>query len=81
MIKGKLRVFRYGNSKAMRIFKSLNTVEEPTAVAENLMLVDPMGEVPETVLASWLAEIEDRRLEWIKEKRAKRNQKALIGGD
>jgi len=59
------RIFKYGNSKGLRIPKDLANVDYATLAAENLILADPTGEIPSSKLAEWLKEIEMKRISWI----------------
>lgn len=77
MIKDTFRIFRYGNSLGMRLPKNLNHSEYATGAVENLILADPTGEVPEKVLKQWLEEVEDKRIDYLKERRVRREQLGL----
>lgn len=78
MIRIKLRIFRYGNSLGMRLPKNLDHSEYATAVAENLVLADPTGKIPEKVLEEWLEKVEDTRIDWLKEQGSKKNQLKIL---
>ena len=62
----------------MRISKELDHSDYATSAAENLILADPTGEIPEEVLEEWLEEIEDKRLDYLKDKKLKKNQLKIL---
>jgi len=78
MIKSNLRIFKYGNSLGMRIPKDLDHSEYATSAAENLILADPTGEIPEDVLEEWLNEVEDKRIDYLKDERSKGEQLRIL---
>jgi len=78
MIRAKLRIFKYGNSLGMRLPKNLDHSEYATCVAENLILADPTGKIPEEVLEGWLNEIEDKRIDYLKNSKSKKKQLRIL---
>jgi len=78
MIRTKPRIFKYGNSLGMRLPKNLDHSEYATCVAENLILADPTGGIPEEVLEGWLNEIEDKRIDFLKDRKSKRKQLKIL---
>ena len=78
MVTSVLKIFRYGNSLGMRLPKDLQVSDFGTSASENLVLADPMGEVPGEVLAKWLEEIEDKRIDWLSSKKARKNQLKIL---
>jgi len=73
-----VRIFKYGNSLGMRISKELDHSDYATSAAENLILADPTGEIPEEVLGDWLDEIEDKRLDYLKDEKSRKNQLKIL---
>ncbi len=57
MLKDRRRVVQVGNSVAVTIPSSLEKGKEATLAANRIMVVDPMGEIPEDDLFQFLRDV------------------------
>jgi len=65
-------IYKIHRSKALGIPSETRTGNEHTMAMDALILSDPMGEVPEEILYSWLENIEKHYHEWKKSRNEQR---------